>query len=62
MQTNMDKKASEHRNLCTHTRNKAISTDNIVFVGSSHDAFDYSFLTPPHIAVLCVCETWKFVL
>ena len=57
MQTNMHKKESEHRNLCAHTRNKAISTDNIVFVGSSNDACDYSLLTPPLITGLGVCET-----
>ncbi len=57
MQTNMHKKASEHRNLCAHTRNEAISTGNIVFVGSSHDACACSLLTPPHITGLGVCET-----
>ena len=43
MQTNMNKKASEHMNFRAHTRNAAISTDKSAFPGSSHDQCDYSF-------------------
>jgi hypothetical protein len=43
MQTNMNKKASEHMDFRAHRRNVAISTDKSAFSASSHDQCDYSF-------------------
>ena len=43
IQTNMNKKASEHMNFRAHTRNAAISTDKSAFSGSSHNQRDCSF-------------------
>ncbi len=43
MKTNMNKKAREHMNFRTHTRNAAKSTDKSAFSVSSHDQRDCSF-------------------
>ena len=57
IQTNTHKKSSEDRNLCAHTRNETISTVNIVFLGSSHDVYDCSLLTPPLISDSGECDS-----
>ncbi len=61
IKTKMNKKASEHMNFRTHTRNTSIPTDKSAFSGSTHDQCDYSFRSPLHITGLVVCGTWMSV-